>query len=163
MITQTIVILLVTVAIGTQLRSQHSDELIDDQKKSQHQAVPRLRLAVPERQYPPLTGAFDVTELIVIEKQPEPDPNAVYLAKREYEISALVSKGLQNKEIGRLLGIADSTVKVVLKAIYRKLRINSRVKLALIFHHHERELQKQAREKAAQEQKLPPPQGAAAA
>ena len=98
-----------------------------------------------------------MTELIV---EAQPDPNAVYLSKREYEISALVAKGMQNKEIGRVLGITDSTVKVILKNIYRKLRINRRTTLALIFVQSEREQQKRAAQAAGE---LPPPQGAAAA
>jgi two-component system, NarL family, nitrate/nitrite response regulator NarL len=98
-----------------------------------------------------------VTELIV---EAQPDSNAVYLSKREYETASLVAKGMQNKEIGRVLGIADSTLKVVLKNIYRKLRINRRTTLALIFVQSKREQQKQAAQAADE---LPSPQGAAAA
>ena len=98
-----------------------------------------------------------LTELIV---EPQPDPSAVYLSEREYEAASLVAKGMQNKEIGRVLGITDSTVKVVLKNIYRKLRINRRTTLALIFVQSEREQQKQAAQAADE---LPSPQGAAAA
>jgi DNA-binding NarL/FixJ family response regulator len=98
-----------------------------------------------------------VTELIV---EPQLDPNAVYLSKREYETASLVAKGMQNKEIGRVLGITDSTVKVVLKNMYRKLRINRRTTLALIFAQSERKQQKQAAQAADE---LPPPEGAAAA
>ena len=54
------------------------------------------------------------------------------LTRRQHEIVALVSTGLSNKEIGRKLNVAEGTVKLHLHAIYTKLGIPNRTKLALL-------------------------------
>lgn len=53
------------------------------------------------------------------------------LTRREKEISLLVGHGHCNKEIARKLGIAERTVKAHLTEIFRKLRVNDRLSLAL--------------------------------
>jgi DNA-binding NarL/FixJ family response regulator len=59
------------------------------------------------------------------------------LTEREREIMHLVSEGLSNKEVGRLLNISDGTIKVHLHHIYRKLAISNRTALAALeFTHH---------------------------
>jgi two-component system, NarL family, response regulator len=50
----------------------------------------------------------------------------VDLTAREVEILRLVSKGLRNKEIARVIGRADGTVKVHLKNILEKLGVEDR-------------------------------------
>jgi two-component system nitrate/nitrite response regulator NarL len=42
-----------------------------------------------------------------------------------------VATGLSNKKIARRLGIKESTVKLHLNNIFRKVRVSSRVQLAL--------------------------------
>jgi two-component system nitrate/nitrite response regulator NarL len=54
------------------------------------------------------------------------------LTPREHEILCQVAEGRSNKTIGRLLGIADGTVKLHVKAILRKLEVHSRVEAAVI-------------------------------
>lgn len=51
------------------------------------------------------------------------------LTVRELEVVPLIAAGLSNKEIGARLGISHSTVKVHVKHLYRKLRVNGRVAL----------------------------------
>jgi DNA-binding NarL/FixJ family response regulator len=53
------------------------------------------------------------------------------LTRREWEILALVAQGARSKEIGSQLSVSESTVKTHLAAIYRKLRVNTRVGAAL--------------------------------
>ena len=53
------------------------------------------------------------------------------LTTREREIARLVSQGLSNKESGRLLNIADGTIKVHLHNIFQKLEISNRTVLAI--------------------------------
>lgn len=53
------------------------------------------------------------------------------LTRREWEILALVAHGARSKEIGNQLSVSESTVKSHLAAIYRKLRVNTRVGAAL--------------------------------
>jgi DNA-binding NarL/FixJ family response regulator len=54
----------------------------------------------------------------------------IRLSPRERQILPLVCKGWSNKQIARELGMADSTVKVHLHAIYGKLEIHNRTLLA---------------------------------
>jgi len=48
------------------------------------------------------------------------------------EILEQVAKGLSNKVIAKALNITDGTVKLHVKAILRKLGVDSRVKAAVI-------------------------------
>jgi DNA-binding NarL/FixJ family response regulator len=53
------------------------------------------------------------------------------LTERERQIARLVSQGLSNKGIGRLLNITDGTIKVHLHNIFQKLEISNRTVLAI--------------------------------
>jgi two-component system nitrate/nitrite response regulator NarL len=57
--------------------------------------------------------------------------SATALSPREREILRLVSEGWSNKEIARTLGVAESTVKVHVQHILRKLKLTSRVQAAV--------------------------------
>lgn len=48
------------------------------------------------------------------------------LTPREKEVLALVSRGLRNADVARLLAVGESTVASHIKSIYRKLGISSR-------------------------------------
>jgi DNA-binding NarL/FixJ family response regulator len=50
----------------------------------------------------------------------------VQLSEREREVLELVAKGLSNKEIARVIGRAEETVKVHLKNIFEKLGVEDR-------------------------------------
>ena len=54
----------------------------------------------------------------------------VVLTEREREIMRLVSEGLSNKEVGRLLKISEGTVKMHLHSIYQKIHVSNRTSLA---------------------------------
>ncbi len=49
------------------------------------------------------------------------------LTPRELEVLALVAEGLDNRVIGRRLGITRSTVKHHLEAVYAKLEVHGRM------------------------------------
>jgi len=51
----------------------------------------------------------------------------VDLTAREVEVLRLVAKGLSNREIGRVLGRTEGTVKVHLKNIHEKLGVEDRI------------------------------------
>jgi DNA-binding NarL/FixJ family response regulator len=53
------------------------------------------------------------------------------LTPRETDILRLVAEGLGNKQIARRLGVAVTTVRTHLSSVYEKLRVESRVELAL--------------------------------
>lgn len=61
---------------------------------------------------------------------PQP-PAKTSLTDRESEILARLAEGLSNKEIARLLGISDATVKVHIKNLLRKLNMKSRLEAAV--------------------------------
>lgn len=54
------------------------------------------------------------------------------LSPREREILTAVGRGASNKEVARDLGIAESTVKIHVQHLLRKLGVASRVQLAVI-------------------------------
>ncbi len=58
--------------------------------------------------------------------------NEYKLTKRESEVLKLIVSGMSNKEIGKALNIALSTVKIHIAGIFTKLETNSRVKAAVI-------------------------------
>ena len=53
------------------------------------------------------------------------------LSVREREILVLIARGDSNKLIARELDIAETTVKVHVQHIFRKLNLNSRVQVAV--------------------------------
>jgi DNA-binding CsgD family transcriptional regulator len=53
------------------------------------------------------------------------------LTPRENEVAALVSSGLANKEIARMLGLTEGSVKQYLHTAFRKLGIRRREHLIL--------------------------------
>jgi DNA-binding NarL/FixJ family response regulator len=55
----------------------------------------------------------------------------VQLSEREQQVLRLVAEGLANKQIGRRLGISDSTVKVHLANVYRRIGVTDRTSAAL--------------------------------
>jgi len=63
----------------------------------------------------------------------EENKNVDSLTNKERQISLLVSRGCSNKVIAYKLDIAESTVKVHLRKIFRKLYVTDRLSLALIF------------------------------
>jgi two-component system nitrate/nitrite response regulator NarL len=62
---------------------------------------------------------------------PPAAPEAVDFTDREREILALLAAGRSNKEIARVLGISDATVKVHIKHVLRKLNLKSRLEAAV--------------------------------
>lgn len=53
------------------------------------------------------------------------------LSQRERQILGYLAKGAANKEIARSLGLAESTVKIHVQSILRKLNLQSRVQAAV--------------------------------
>ncbi len=53
------------------------------------------------------------------------------LTRRELEVLHLVARGLRNQPIGKRLSISEGTVKIHVHHLYAKLKVTSRVALAL--------------------------------
>jgi two-component system nitrate/nitrite response regulator NarL len=63
---------------------------------------------------------------------PQPDPDPIHsLSPREREILHHISRGASNKQIARALDIAETTVKIHVQHLLRKLGLNSRVQAAV--------------------------------
>ncbi|WP_367067349.1 response regulator [Oryzisolibacter sp. LB2S] len=69
------------------------------------------------------------------EPEPEPEPEAAQpgpqLSPREEEVLREIAQGASNKEIARRLDIAETTVKIHVQHILRKLGLSSRVQAAV--------------------------------
>jgi two-component system nitrate/nitrite response regulator NarL len=63
---------------------------------------------------------------------PQPPDALAALSPREREILAAIGGGASNKEIARKFAIAESTVKIHVQHLLRKLDVGSRVQLAVI-------------------------------
>jgi DNA-binding NarL/FixJ family response regulator len=55
------------------------------------------------------------------------------MTPRQWEIVRLVSQGLSNKGIARVLDITEGTVKVHLHQIFCMLNVHNRVELAMLY------------------------------
>jgi two-component system nitrate/nitrite response regulator NarL len=66
---------------------------------------------------------------------PPPDPFST-LSPREREILELIARGDSNKLIARELGIAETTVKIHVQHLLRKLGLDSRVQAAVLVTQH---------------------------
>ncbi len=69
-----------------------------------------------------------VAAVLLPGRQPAPDE---LLSERELQVIRLAAAGLANKQIGRKLGISESTVKVHLGNIFRRIGVNDRTSAAL--------------------------------
>ena len=63
--------------------------------------------------------------------RPVPRSADSQLTNREFQIAALIGRGLRNKEIAREMQVSEATVKMHLHHIYEKLNLNGRTELAL--------------------------------
>ena len=61
----------------------------------------------------------------------QPEPAAPQLSPREEEVLREIARGASNKEIARALDIAETTVKIHVQHILRKLGLSSRVQAAV--------------------------------
>jgi non-specific serine/threonine protein kinase len=70
---------------------------------------------------------------VPVHKQgPEPDDVLSLLSKRELEVCELLGRGMTNREIAQALFISETTVKVHVRHIFKKLGVRSRTEVALI-------------------------------
>ena len=79
-----------------------------------------------------LVAAFQSQGAPEPEPAPEqPEPAAPQLSPREEEVLREIARGASNKEIARALDIAETTVKIHVQHILRKLGLSSRVQAAV--------------------------------
>lgn len=80
-----------------------------------------------------LVSAFQASSAPAVAGPPSPIDT---LSPRELEIVRLIARGASNKEIGRELGIAETTVKIHVQHVLRKLDLSSRVQAAVYASEH---------------------------
>ncbi|HEB56270.1 MAG TPA: two-component system response regulator NarL [Gammaproteobacteria bacterium] len=73
----------------------------------------------------------DKVSELVVRGLHEESRESVNLTNREEEILALIAKGMSNKLIARELDIVESTVKVHVKHLLRKLKLRNRLEAAI--------------------------------
>ena len=62
---------------------------------------------------------------------PSPEDDKEKLSPREKDIIALLAKGVSNKEMANTLNVAESTIKIHVQNILKKLHLTSRVQAAV--------------------------------
>ena len=77
--------------------------------------------------------ALDDRQCLSVRSVGAKDPQ---LSQREREILLRLAEGESNKQIARLCNITESTVKVHLKAILRKITVHNRTQAAIWADHH---------------------------
>lgn len=112
-------------ADGYLLKTSESDQLCDAIVKvteGQSMVSPQMMGKLVAA----LRGRNEVAQPVV------PAPQAIdKLSPREREILALIAKGQSNKQIARALDIAETTVKIHVQHIFKKLDLSSRVQVAV--------------------------------
>ena len=78
-----------------------------------------------------LAGGVYVPTLMLNAAEPAPAPQN--LTPRQAEVLAAVVAGHSNKQIGRMFGLSEKTVKVHVTAIFRALGVSSRTQAARAF------------------------------
>lgn len=81
---------------------------------------------------PDLTGLLARAVVSRDDNEPPPAVNAYRLTPREMDILCHIAKGQSNKDIASELGIADGTVKLHVRAVMKKLDVQSRVQAAVL-------------------------------
>ncbi|OIQ98591.1 transcriptional regulatory protein DegU [mine drainage metagenome] len=91
-------------------------------------------MRAPPQNPPPTPSNCTGCHLNPIQSQPPTTPPAQDLNKlssREREIIIMLARGVSNKEIARDLDLAESTIKIHVQGILRKLNLTSRVQAAV--------------------------------
>ena len=79
-----------------------------------------------------LVSAFQAGQGTAAAPPPAADIDPIHsLSPREREILVHIARGASNKEVARALGIAETTVKIHVQHILRKLNLSSRVQAAV--------------------------------
>ena len=82
--------------------------------------------------------AFPLVSLPISPPDLKSKGGAAAPSEREWEILNCLASGGSNKAIARELGIAETTVKVHVKSVLRKLRLSNRTQAAVWVHHNQR-------------------------
>jgi len=120
-------------ASGYLLKTMEGDALADAISRAMHGAS----VVAPEMTAK-LVAAYRDAANAAPAAEPVTAPVSVLeqLSPREQEILRCVARGESNKEIARTLGIAETTVKIHVQHVLRKLGVSSRVHAAVMASNH---------------------------
>jgi DNA-binding NarL/FixJ family response regulator len=90
-------------------------------------------LWVPRRLVPELIAALSKQASSAPKAAASTIPGFQLLTPRELEVVEMVNQSANNKSIARALNITERTVKAHLSAVFRKLNVSSRLRLAILF------------------------------
>lgn len=110
-------------AVGYLLKDMHPDKLV----QLLNQARNGETVVAQE-----FTGLLARAAVYQGEPDTKPDKNAYNLTPREMDILRHIAKGESNKHIASELGIVDGTVKLHVRAVLKKLGVQTRVQAALL-------------------------------
>jgi len=116
-------------ACGYLLKTMEGDALVAAIRRAMRGAS-----VVAEEMTDKLVAAYRGAAAAPVENGPPPLPVSPMeqLSPREREILRGIARGASNKEIARELGIAETTVKIHVQHVLRKLDVSSRVQAAVV-------------------------------
>jgi two-component system nitrate/nitrite response regulator NarL len=76
-------------------------------------------------------GSSIPTEVLMAQAPQSSAPWLVQMSAREQDVLKGVVQGQSNKEIGRVLGLAEVTIKLHLRNVFRKMDVKSRSEAAV--------------------------------
>ena len=107
-------------------------KVLDGESVVSPEMMTKLVAAFRAKAPPSVNGAAVSAEVGRNGNATEPDDSALaLLSAREREVLALIARGDSNKVIARKLDIAETTVKIHVQHILRKLQLSSRVQAAV--------------------------------
>jgi two-component system nitrate/nitrite response regulator NarL len=122
-------------ASGYLLKTCEAEELLGGIRRAQ-----RGEVVIGGEMTSKLAQAFSVQDLALAgtlaDSAVNPVPDISPLSPRERQIAAAIARGASNKVIARDLDIAETTVKVHVQSILRKLSLASRVQIAVYASEH---------------------------
>lgn len=122
-------------ASGYLLKTCEAEELIGGIQRAQ-----RGEVVIGAEMASKLAQAFIAPDLTAAaakgDAQPETAPDKSPLSPRERQIATAIARGASNKVIARDLAIAETTVKVHVQSVLRKLNLASRVQIAVYASEH---------------------------
>jgi two-component system nitrate/nitrite response regulator NarL len=106
-------------------------ECLREERARHDEEVQRLQeeIKVRDARIEELERTAQADELLL-----EAGEEAIHLTPRENDVLQLLRKGLQNKNIAHELGITESTVKVYVRYLMKKLNARNRTALAVLEH-----------------------------
>ena len=78
-----------------------------------------------------LAGGTSIPAEFLVDEPVLPEDGLERLSAREREVLMYLAHGKSNKEIGRVLGLAEVTIKLHLRNIFRKLEVKNRAEAAV--------------------------------